>query len=749
MKSTPDNIQFPKTGEPIRESFLKALTERGKNPAFPRGIAAGGMRAQCSDPPPFDFSKIRIQNNSDNVLNEGEILQLADMVSSPVRPEDFFRLNTPPKRVFHGIVPESANADFAIVQSNVPPGGVCNALISGYSIAKIHINDEEDSYAIPMADSVVLESCPEGPVHILTRTSANADSVAFGFVRFEFSGTSAFEVLEKEEELFTSESSFEPEYDWILPAGCVVRRGGGLIRDTFLPELHGTLNEESSGGSERPVDISLPDGETFQQRTQISALPAHNIPEGTAIPAGTPVVVKWNPVYAKWFFFIVRTGGGAGTRFNVSGTALGGFGTYDEKTIWATQLSIASEGVNDYNTIAILETVEAIASEDDTPWLKFSVRMTGAENETQPEYVRGKYYKEKNKYRIYLKDDFGTIYLNNSGTEYKPTFRTFNGEPVWKDSYSNYLYYDGYGRWMEGDLGTIHTLPPEEDPFLEGGEYGALSIGSLGFSEKSKPYWECSSEYGEYQPMNGASGVLIFGTGSWSVIGDVESTFLRSLKKNEGYFTYHGTVLVDETSYNNIQYQAWKWVLGTFGSRDGWYVGSELSPQMEVAFIFQTPEPLADIVTTSADILLGEVSVTMVKDVILDSENHVFRIPDSNSKIGSWELAVSAADSYQYSFEFEAPENSDEILAPKIVTLTEILEKTAPEIEYDSVRERFVITNIEASEGLWAVPKSTLSENVTFRYTFVSRESLSFIFSGYVKGEYSDEIWSVTPEIIT
>ena len=76
--------------------------------------------------------------------------------------------------------------------------------------------------------------------------------------------------------------------------------------------------------------------------------------------------------------------------------------------------------------------------------------MTGVWD--RPTHVRGNHFRA-NDGKIYLTSDFGLIYTKN-GTDYHPTFQTFNTMDCWRAAENGpFLYADGYGKWMDGDLG--------------------------------------------------------------------------------------------------------------------------------------------------------------------------------------------------------------------------------------------------------------------------------------------------------
>ncbi|MBQ6107794.1 MAG: hypothetical protein IJK97_06250 [Thermoguttaceae bacterium] len=86
---------------------------------------------------------------------------------------------------------------------------------------------------------------------------------------------------------------------------------------------------------------------------------------------------------------------------------------------------------------------------------------------------------------------------------------------------------------------------------------------------------------------------------------------------------------------------------------------------------------------------------------------------------------------------------------PQTVTLAEILDRTRHDIVYDAPNEQFLIGTIGDPAGWWTAPESDFQTPVTFAFTPADREDLTFTFREYIDGNHTEEIWYITPEIIT
>ena len=366
-------------------------------------------------------------------------------------------------------------------------------------------------------------------------------------------------------------------------------------------EVFGTLKQRWVTGQKALIGLSAGFSISGETEAEMDAAPVVMAAE---LAADTQVTCRFIKSLGEWRFFVETGSGTEGGILTASGNALEGFGTHEGRTVWATQLSAASDDVRVYRTVAVLHDQPAVASDDETPWLVFPTEMTGVWD--KPTHVRGNHFRA-NDGKIYLKSDFGLIYTKN-GTDYHPTFQTFNTMDCWRAAENGpFLYADGYGKWMDGDLGILHETPSQENWGATGGRYGGDNIQDLGFAEKSKPYWECATTYGVYEPRNGATGTLTFGLPTWTVPDDGGTqTFRRSWKKTDGHWIYEGVVTCDAIEYVDITWQAEpeRWVLGVLGSElRGWYESAtELTTNGTAVFTFAV-NPQEDKTCTPAQIL--------------------------------------------------------------------------------------------------------------------------------------------------
>ena len=366
-------------------------------------------------------------------------------------------------------------------------------------------------------------------------------------------------------------------------------------------EVFGTLKQRWVAGQKALIGLNAGFSISGETEAEMDAAPVVLAEE---LAADTQVTCRFIKSLGEWRFFVETGSGTEGGILTASGNALEGFGTHEGRTVWATQLSAASDDVRVYRTVAVLHDQPAVASDDETPWLVFPTEMTGVWD--TPTHVRGNHFRA-NDGKIYLKSDFGLIYTKN-GTDYHPTFQTFNTQDCWRAAENGpFLYADGYGKWMDGDLGILHETPSQENWGATGGVYGGDNIQDLGFTEKSKPYWECATTYGVYEPRNGATGTLTFGLPTWTVPDDGGTqTFRRSWKKTDGRWIYEGVVTCDAIEYVDITWQAEpeRWVLGVLGSElRGWYESAtELTTNGTAVFTFAV-NPQEDKTCTPAQIL--------------------------------------------------------------------------------------------------------------------------------------------------
>lgn len=505
-------------------------------------------------------------------------------------------------------------------------------------------------------------------------------------------------------------------------------------------EVFGTLKQRWVTGQKALITLNA----GFTIRGEIEAeMDAAPVVQADELAADTPVTCRFIKTLGEWRFFVETGSGTEGGILTASGNALGGFGFHDGRDVWATQLSVASDDVRVYRTVAVLHDQPAIASDDETPWLVFPTQMTGCSD--PPTHVRGNHFRASDG-KIYLKSDFGLIYTKN-GTDYHPTFQTFNSQDCWRAGENGpFLYADGYGKWMDGDLGILHETPSQENWGATGGVYGADNIQDLGFVEKSKPYWECASIYGEYEPRNGATGTLVFGLPTWAVPDDRGTqTFRRSWKRSDGRWIYEGAVTCGGIEYADITWQARprRWALGVWGSElRGWYESvTELTTNGTAVFTFAV-NPQEDKTFTPAGILRGAGG-----EIVYNADRAAYEI--AHTPVAWWSLSAGSASEIEFTFTFHAPDGSEVTAESQTVTLSEILDRTRPEITYDAPNHQFLIGTIGDPEGWWTAPESDFQTPVTFAFTQADREDLTFTFREYIDGNHTEEIWYITPEIIT
>ena len=191
--------------------------------------------------------------------------------------------------------------------------------------------------------------------------------------------------------------------------------------------------------------------------------------------------------------------------------------------------------------------------------------------------------------------------LQINGRKLTPVFSDVNGYLYWQGS--GYVYYtktygwiymsgmfpgyepvenhtfDEYGVKWVGDEFYSGSLPYGSDNEVEMRPRGSISESGSALSIKAIwPRWVAKNgEFGEYEGKDGESGKKIKGLPQFKGAGE---TFLRSLNKDKGYYTY-----------GRIHRASGKWVIGEVGSAGGWHEGSE--PKADggaVTFRFTKPE---------------------------------------------------------------------------------------------------------------------------------------------------------------
>ena len=165
---------------------------------------------------------------------------------------------------------------------------------------------------------------------------------------------------------------------------------------------------------------------------------------------------------------------------------------------------------------------------------------------------------------IYRTKAYGWVYARGMFPGYEPVE---NSE--WRDG----------GYVWEGDAFYSFSMPPS----APGVEIEMEPRGSIYESGGMKtmtalwPRWAAAGgEFGVYEGADGKSGTKVLGLPQFRGNGE---TFLRSLKKDGGHF-----------SYGRIHYASGKWVIGEAGSPGGWHEGPEPSAGGAVEFRFMRPE---------------------------------------------------------------------------------------------------------------------------------------------------------------
>ena len=213
--------------------------------------------------------------------------------------------------------------------------------------------------------------------------------------------------------------------------------------------------------------------------------------------------------------------------------------------------------------------------------------------------LRGAGYSWGNFVMVRSPDFCPSLLIDNS--TYKPVFSDVNGYIYWQGS--GYVYYTqtygwvlcskfpgyepleeyerdektGEGKYKGDDFWTFSSFPSGEDRDVTMTPRGAQREKE---SKKLKMTWERwvgNQEFGEYEGKGGASGKKVLGLPQFRGNGE---TFLRSLNKENGYYTY-----------GRIHHTGSKWVIGEVGSASGWHEGSEPKPDGgSVTFAFCRPE---------------------------------------------------------------------------------------------------------------------------------------------------------------
>lgn len=573
------------------------------------------------------------------------------------------------------------------------------------------------------------------------------------------------------------------------------------IQDSFghlylLPEvseLFGTLAEHWELGDKTAKVINLDEGferspnrevvEGVENVEVFKAFPAPTLSE--RLTSGTPVTCRYIKAVGKWFFFRPSRSGSA-AEVDASGTALGGMGTFQASNdemleIWASQLAAGSEPVSLYKTPAVKLPVTAYGSEDDTPWIDFPTIMNNSPETVRQ--VRGNYYRADDG-KIWEKQYLGRVLIDDQDTLYYPTFWTFNGCETWNSDPSGsmagiWIYFTTLNsKWMKSSfLGTL----PDDPNVTQQGNFGADSLEELGLSDFVKPCWECESEYGIYLPKSGtsASGEILFGVPQFSLESTSLETptfqggiFERSLKRETveisnsvfSVWRYEGTFALDTDESIRLSWQdiscrnhegTLQWILGIWGDSDsGWW---ELSGEPD-----QTAERFMTfriITKTNKRFTTADILQRIFNERISETDEE-FRIHDTDA--ARWTLPKMETNGVSFTFEFTLPDNNEEeeyeeegsdpeILEDITVTLDDLLRKarSLPEIHYSEEKSLFYIGVPEDPNGWWEAPENLFTETFIFTHRPVFQETWNLNFNEWVKGNFTQDVWKVEPEIVT
>jgi len=522
---------------------------------------------------------------------------------------------------------------------------------------------------------------------------------------------------------------------------------GGLFLVPQVSELFGTLESSWSRGDDTPQSITLDAG--FERSGSVfTASPAPTLSED--LPAGTAVTCRFIKAVGKWFFFRPSGGGTVSAVLSASGTALGGFGTHGGKSIWATQLALGSEPVDFYRSTAVLSTVKAVGSGGDEPWISFPTAMTGSPESVS--HVRGNWYRSGGE--IFLKKDIGTVYVYEN-TLFYPVFQKLNGADIWKSDDSRWVYFDG-NVWTIGyTLGRVADTSSdlETQPW-------AASFSDLGLSLYQKPIWRCDTVYGVYHCAGEED--ILFGVPQFTASisdGSIRKStpFVRSLKRDQnGYWKYSGSVTIRSDSQDfeysdisRVSNVSGLWTLGRFQDPvSGWYESrEELSADSGISVPFTFTVVEKDPLYVSADDLFSGDH----RELFEDDGFFCFR----DDAVSRWSLSAEDCER-EFIFTFNAPddETSGEDLT---VTLHQIMRQEldpAPHKE-TVVNENgtsetlWILGTYGSSEGWHEAPEASFDEVFTFTHGPVPRREIEVAFDQYAEGNFSQEIWHITPEILT
>ena len=201
---------------------------------------------------------------------------------------------------------------------------------------------------------------------------------------------------------------------------------------------------------------------------------------------------------------------------------------------------------------------------------------------------------------IIVEDPNFCFNLELDGNVYTPVFTDINGYIYWEGSgyiyysqsygwvwtrmfpgyepFENYKWEDDEAVWEGDDFYTLSSLPngPGKTVTMQ----PAGSNREKGEAKEVKAIWPRwvakSGEFGIYEGKDGESGEKVKGIPRFKGNGEY---FIRSLNKENGYFTY-----------GRIRNSGGKWIIGEQGSYGGWHEGSEPNVGGSVTFKFTKPQ---------------------------------------------------------------------------------------------------------------------------------------------------------------
>ncbi|MDO4585190.1 MAG: hypothetical protein Q4D62_13930, partial [Planctomycetia bacterium] len=279
--------------------------------------------------------EILVHNTSSTPLEAYHAVQLN--LPTLKNSEDFLATNLADGIVMDVTYPTENTQDTttAILQENIDVDSIGRAVLIGITPAILH-HQPDHTYAKPLDETGILQSCPDATNIKILWTPENSDGETCGYVLLGFHQTSIhYGILRDGIDHFSTTSEDvryvvdcqvndnetqemaviptemeknSPGFEWNLPAGTPVRVECGKIAEAFLPELWGDVTIEGKVEN-KTYTITLSDGKAFNGSETVEAWPAPNIPEEVEFEGLTPVVVKWNHAAGKWFFFVIRKGG--------------------------------------------------------------------------------------------------------------------------------------------------------------------------------------------------------------------------------------------------------------------------------------------------------------------------------------------------------------------------------------------------------------------------------------------------------